>query len=202
MSLVGEKLACERGGRGIFTDLDFEVNPGGALILRGANGTGKSSLLRIIATLLQPVAGRLSFAGADISEDPDDYRRKLCFVGHQDALKGAFSAAENLAFWGELQGGGKASVNDALAAFAVAHLADTPIQYLSAGQKRRIALARLSLSVAPLWLLDEPTVSLDGDGVGCLQRVIASHRAGGGMVLAATHIDLGFENAEVLEMLR
>lgn len=200
MSLLAEKLACERGGRAIFADLDFTLEPGDALILRGANGTGKSSLLRIVATLLQPAAGRLLFDNADVGEDPDAFRRKLCFVGHQDALKGAFSAAENLAFWGELHGGGKVRVADALAAFAVGHLAETPIQYLSAGQKRRIALARLSLSRAPLWLLDEPTVSLDGDGVGCLQRVIAGHRADGGMVLAATHIDLGFENAEVLEM--
>ena len=205
MSLVAERLACERGGRGIFAALDFEVRPGGALILRGANGSGKSSLLRIVATLLRPVAGRLLFAGADVGEDPDGYRQKLCFVGHQDALKGAFSAAENLQFWSDLHGGDGAdgaSVNDALAAFGAARLADTPIQYLSAGQKRRVALARLCLSQAPLWLLDEPTVSLDDDGVGCLRRVISRHREGAGMVLAATHIELGIDDAAVLELRR
>jgi heme exporter protein A len=201
MSLIGESLTCERGGLRIFAGLGFELAAGSVLILRGANGAGKSSLLRIVSTLLKPAAGRLLYDGSDIDEDPDAHRRRICFVGHHDALKGALSAAENLQFWLGLHGGSGA-VTDALAAFGVDHLAATPVQYLSAGQKRRVALARTAMSQAPLWLLDEPTVSLDDDGVACLQRVIARHRQNGGMVMAATHIDLGVENADVLELKR
>lgn len=200
MSLVGEKISCERGGRRIFSGLDFAIPQGGALILRGANGAGKSSLLRIAATFLSPVEGRLLFENSDIGGDPDSYRRQLCFVGHLDALKGAFSAGENLQFWARLHGGGEVSVDAALAAFGVAHLAVTPAQHLSAGQQRRVALARLCLSRAPLWLLDEPNASLDDDGVAALRQVIAQHRAKGGMVMAAAHIDLGLDDAQVLEM--
>jgi heme exporter protein A len=195
---MGEQLACERGGRPVFADLGFELAPGAMLILRGANGSGKSSLLRILATLLQPVAGRLVYDGNNVDDDPDAYRRRICFVGHQDALKGALSVSENLLFWADLHGGG--GLNEALSTFAIEHLADTPVQHLSAGQKRRAALARLALGPAPIWLLDEPTVSLDEAGVGCLQNMIARHREGGGIVIAATHIELGVESTEVLEL--
>ena len=196
----GRGIACERGERRIFSNLDFSLAPGQAVILRGPNGCGKTSLLRIAATLLPAVDGQLTWNGDDISEDIEEHRVRLHFVGHQDAVKGALTVRENVAIWPEVRGAATDRVDAALAAFGISHLAETPAQYLSAGQHRRTALARLVASPAALWLLDEPTVSLDADGTACLQRVIAEHRAARGMVMAATHIELGLDDAEVLQM--
>jgi len=200
MSFAGQGLSCVRGERTVFDALDFFIAPGEALVLRGPNGAGKTSLLRLASGLLQPAAGRLLWDGVDIADDPDGHRRRLCFVGHQDAVKSALTVAENLADWTRILDGDPAGLGAALAAFDIGGLADTPAQYLSAGQRRRTALARLATSRARLWLLDEPTVSLDDAGVACLQVVIARHRAGGGMVMAATHIDLGFEAVRELRL--
>jgi len=202
MSFAGQGLACARGERMVFRGLDFALAPGEALVLRGPNGAGKTSLLRLAAGLLRPAAGRLTWQDQDVAEEPEAHRRRLCFIGHQDAVKSAFTVAENITGWARILDGQPARLAAALAAFDIAALADTPAQYLSAGQRRRTALARLVCSRAPLWLLDEPTVSLDEAGVRCLQAVIAGHRAGGGMVMAATHIDLGFEAVRELTLAR
>lgn len=200
MTFTAEGLSCVRGDRLVFRNLDFRLEPGEALILRGPNGAGKSSLLRLAALLLRPTGGRLAWNGVDVAEDPDGHRRRLNFIGHADAVKPALTVAENVADWLRILGGDLDRLDAALAAFAIAGLADTPARYLSAGQRRRTALARLAALKAPLWLLDEPTVSLDEAGVACLQQVIARHRANRGMVIAATHIDLGLDDAAVLNL--
>jgi heme exporter protein A len=146
------------------------------------------------------VDGRLLWNGGDIFEDIDEHRGRLHFVGHQDAVKGALTVRENVAVWVDIRGAGDDRIDASLAAFGISHLADTPAQYLSAGQHRRTALARLVATPAVLWLLDEPTVSLDTEGTACLQRAIADHRAARGMVMAATHIDLGLDDVEELQL--
>ena len=196
----GRGIVCERGERRIFSNLDFTIAPGGAAVLRGPNGCGKTSLLRIAATLLRAADGQLKWDGGDISEDIEAHRARLHFIGHQDAVKGALTVRESIALWANIRGDGEGRIDAALAAFDISHLGDTPAQYLSAGQHRRTALARLVASPAILWLLDEPTVSLDADGTACLQRVIADHRAARGMVMAATHIELGLDDAELLRL--
>ncbi|HZD25646.1 MAG TPA: ATP-binding cassette domain-containing protein, partial [Alphaproteobacteria bacterium] len=133
MSFAAEALACIRGERRVFAGVDFRVEPGGALILRGPNGAGKSSLLRLAAALLRPAAGLLSWDDIDIQEDPEGHRRRLCFVGHQNAVKGALDAAENLRDWIAIQGGQADGVAAALEAFGLGGLSDTPVQHFSAG---------------------------------------------------------------------
>ena len=196
----GRDIACDRGERRIFSGLDFQVSPGQALVLRGPNGCGKTTLLRTAATLLKAAAGKLTWNGADIAEDPEEHRARLHFIGHQDAVKGALTVRENIAVWSKVRGATEDRIEAAMSAFDIAHLTDTPAQYLSAGQHRRTALARLVASPAALWLLDEPTVSLDADGTACLQRAIAAHRADKGMVMAATHIELGLDDVEILQL--
>jgi heme exporter protein A len=200
MSLVGRQLTCVRGERTVFAGLSFEVGRGDALLLRGPNGAGKSSLLRIVATLLRPAAGELTWDGTDILDDPEAHRQRLSYQGHQDAIKAALTVGENLTHWAQILGGDAARIPSALETLGIAHLADAPVQHLSAGQRRRAGLARLAIANTPLWLLDEPTVSLDDDGVAALAALVSAHRARGGMVMAATHIDLGFENARSLRL--
>ena len=224
-------LTCIRGERVVFENLAFSVAPGGALLLRGANGTGKSSLLRICAGFLQPAAGELRWNAAPVAGDIDAHRARLAYVGHLDALKPAFTVAENVAFWLRLtssgasplpphpalpQGMGEGSkqalpqpsgeggmgepTGSALAALGLGHLASLPAAYLSAGQRRRLNLARLAGSAAPLWLLDEPTSSLDDASTHALLTLIEAHRAGGGMAVIATHQDLPLTKAEKLRI--
>ena len=192
-------LDCERGGRLVFAGLDFALSAGGALVLRGANGSGKSSLLRILAGLLRPAGGSLEWAGAPVSEDPEAHRARLHYVGHLDALKTALTVAENLAFWAGLRGSA-AGVGAGLDHFGLGELADMPARYLSAGQRRRAALARLVASEAALWLLDEPTVTLDEASVAALGRAMAAHRAAGGIVVVATHGALEIAEARNLDL--
>lgn len=190
MSLfAGHELTCVRGGRTVFAGLDFAVGPGEALVLVGPNGSGKSSLLRLMTGLLGPVRGAITWDGEPIAGDPEAHHARLHYVGHQDALKAALTVAENLRFWGRLAGGAAddAAVHGALAAFGLDHLADIPFRMLSAGQRRRLALARTLAAPAPLWLLDEPTVALDVHAVGALEEVLNRHLAGGGMAVIATH---------------
>ncbi len=198
MTLVGENLACIRGERPVFAGLSFELAPGGALVLRGPNGAGKSSLLRIAATLLKPADGRLLWDGRPAGDDIEAYRGACAYVGHLDAVKPVLTVAENVAFWTRLRGAG--DIAAALERLGVAHLADVPAGLLSAGQRKRTALARLLTSATRLWLLDEPTVSLDSDGVAALEAAIAAHRAGGGMVMLATHVDLDLPGAMALRL--
>ncbi len=171
----------------MFRDVAFSLKAGGALLLTGPNGSGKSTLLRLLAGLLRPAAGTLHWNGEDALADSPMHARRVGYVGHLDAIKSGFTAAENLAFAARLSGG---SVVDALAEVGLEELADLPARMLSAGQRRRLALARLGLTRAPLWLLDEPTLGLDARSVERFGRMIGAHRAGGGIVVAATHLPL------------
>lgn len=199
MALEAEALACVRGERQIFQGLDFQLGAGEALLLRGPNGAGKSSLLRILATFLKPAAGRLVWDGVGLWDDLETYRRRLGYVGHLDAVKPLLTVAENVRFWARLVGGG-GDVEAALDAFAIAHLAEVPAALLSAGQRKRTALARLEAAPGELWLLDEPGVSLDDEGLACLAGAIQRQRRRGGMVIAATHHDLDIAEARTLRL--
>ena len=195
--LEARELACLRGERVVFAGLSFTLEAGGALLLVGANGAGKSSLLRLLAGLLPAAEGALHWQGEPALADRAEHARRLRYLSHQDALKPALTARENLLFFARLWGG---EVEAALAALDLAPLAELPARVLSAGQRRRLALARLVLAPAPLWLLDEPTVGLDAASVGRLGALLARHRAGGGMVIAATHLPLPLPQATELRL--
>ncbi|QDL92842.1 heme ABC exporter ATP-binding protein CcmA [Paroceanicella profunda] len=198
MSLILRDLGVARGGRMVVSGLDFSLAPGEAALLRGPNGAGKSTLLRALAGLLPLAAGSATLMGADLAQEPDTVQEQLAYAGHLDAVKPQMTVAENLAFQARLFGAPDAG--PALALFGLAALADRPAGACSAGQKRRIGLARLALAARPLWLLDEPTVSLDADAVADFAGMVRAHCAGGGMALVATHIDLGLSEARVLRL--
>lgn len=202
MILTGEALDCVRGERLVFAGLDFRLAPGGLVLLHGPNGSGKSSLLRLVAGLLKPAAGRLAWDGRDAAGDPEAHRARLAYVGHLDALKPGLTVRDNLVFWSRFAGAGAAAVPAALARLGLAELAELPARLLSAGQRRRLNLARLLTAPATLWLLDEPTTALDRDGVAAFAALVAEHRARGGMVMAATHVDLGLADARVIDLAR
>lgn len=193
---AGIDLACRRGERLVFAGLSFSLAAGGALVLTGPNGSGKSSLLRLMAGLGRPEAGVLSWDGAPVGDDPPAHRARLHFIGHQEAVKPLLSVAENLAFWAGMRGGG--DVGQALARFRLAAFAGSPCRLLSAGQRRRLALARLLASPAPLWLLDEPATGLDSDGLDDLRAAIAAQREAGGFVVLSTHTELPMAGAATL----
>jgi heme exporter protein A len=199
----GADIRCIRGERVVFAGLSFAVVAGGALLLGGPNGSGKSSLLRVMAGLLPATAGVLRRDGADIHNDPESHRASLHYVGHLDAVKSVLSVTENLTFWAGMRSPDRDAarhVGAALDKFGLASLGDMPARLLSAGQRRRLSLARLIASQAPLWLLDEPTVALDAASVKIMVGCIADHRAGGGMVVLSTHIDLGIDAATTLAL--
>lgn len=189
--LIAEDLACRRGERLVFAGLSFRLPPSGALVLSGTNGSGKTSLLRLLAGLIAPVAGRLAWGAAPIEDDVAGHRARLHYVGHQDAVKPGMTPRETLVFWAALRGldvRRRPLLDAALAAFALEAVADWPCRWLSTGQRRRLALARLFVFPAPLWLLDEPFSTLDYDNRIRLERAIAAHRAAGGRVALATHM--------------
>ncbi|MFO1068901.1 MAG: heme ABC exporter ATP-binding protein CcmA [Geminicoccaceae bacterium] len=196
--LVAQGLACRRGGRLVFEHLELSLAAGEALVLRGPNGSGKSTLLRLLSGLLPPAAGTVSWDGEDVARDPATHRARLHYLAHADALKTALSPRENLAFAADLAGGA-ADVGSALAAFDLGPLADLPVRFLSAGQRRRTALARLLATVRPLWLLDEPGVGLDQASRGRLEAAIAAHRRQGGIAVVATHGDVAVDDPLVLD---
>jgi heme exporter protein A len=183
----GNALGCRRGEALIFEAVDFALAPGDALWLSGPNGSGKSSLLRLMAGLLPPAAGSIAWDQAPIAQDREAHRARLRYLGHLDAVKTHLSVAENLAFWAAYWDIAASAVEPALARLGIAHLAAAPARQLSAGQRRRLALARLALGAAPLWLLDEPSAALDSDGIERLSRLIADARAGGGIVIFSSH---------------
>ncbi len=194
-------LGCRRGGREVFRDLVFRLDGGEALVLRGANGSGKSSLLRVLAGLTGPSAGRLTWNGEDVAEEPDDHRARLLYLGHADPMKPVLTARENLGFWVGLAGGSpKDAIEPALEALDIAHLADLPAQFLSAGQRRRLNLARLIAIDRPLWLLDEPTTALDAASTRLVAGLLARHVTSGGMVIASTHLELGLSAERPLNL--
>ena len=194
MKLVGENLSCERGERVVFTGVSFAVAAGQLLVLKGSNGAGKTSLLRLVAGLNEPVAGTIVLDGghADLTIGQQSH-----FVAHQNAMKPALSVSENLEFWSGFLGGG--DISPALDAFGLSPLASYSTALLSAGQLRRLNLARLRLVTRPLWLLDEPTVGLDTESTARLQDLMAHHLSEGGLIVAATHIDLGMTDAAVFD---
>lgn len=195
MKLVVEGLTCIRGGRSLFRGLSFGLGRGDAIVVTGPNGAGKTSLLRLVAGLLIPAEGRITV------EDSDNTVGELChFVGHLDAVKGALTAGENLAFGRALLGGGDANIESALHHLGIDALQDLPAQVFSAGQRRRLALARLLVAPRPLWLLDEPTAALDAAGQRTLVQLMGEHRVGGGMIIAATHASLDLKGAREISL--
>ncbi|MCF4165912.1 heme ABC exporter ATP-binding protein CcmA [Zavarzinia compransoris] len=198
--LAASGLGIIRGERPVFTDLDLTVGLGEAVVLRGPNGAGKSTLLRLFAGLLAPSIGRVTWDGAAIADDREAHGRRLRYAGHGDALKFALTARQNLAFWARFEGTPVGAVDGALDRFGLGALADLPAGILSAGQKRRLGLARLALAPRALWLLDEPTVSLDAASIEILGGLIWDHRAAGGMVVLATHDGLDLPGARVFTL--
>jgi heme exporter protein A len=196
----GRALACHRGGRMVFAGLDFALQPGEALVLRGPNGSGKSTLLRLLALLTPPRAGQLLWAGQQL--DRDTHRQRLRFIGHSDALKPALSALENLLFAARLTDPvcSEAQCLQGLERLGLHQFAEQPTRFLSAGQKRRVALARLAATAGELWLLDEPGTGLDAKALQNLHGLIDEFRANGGMVVLSTHGDLNLENAQRLDL--
>jgi heme exporter protein A len=188
MGLIVEDLSCSRSGRPILQGIGLTLDDGETVLLRGPNGAGKSTLLRGLAGLLPVTARALSLDGYRLDTDPDAYTERLAYAGHADAIKSQLTVAENLRFWSALFGG--AGVAAALTALDLTPLANRPTHLLSAGQKRRLGLVRLLLVPRRLWLLDEPTVSLDTHATAHLAEALRAHAATGGMAVIATHADL------------
>lgn len=189
--LCAQGLACRRGGRRVFEDLSFVMNPGDLLILRGPNGTGKSSLLRVIAGLVEPSSGHIDFDGEPVPQH-------LVYCGHLDALKSNLTLAENLEDWAAYGAGQIASdekIQKAAAFFHLEELLNLQVRYFSSGQRHRASLTRLLLADRPIWLLDEPTVGLDSENRQLLSDLISRKLELGGLILAATHDPLGIEGA-------
>lgn len=197
MRLFAEDLTCQRGDREVFAALSFSLAAGEALIVTGRNGSGKSSLLRLIAGLLRPAEGRIELQGGD----PElTLPEQAHYLGHQDALKSALTVQENLQFWSDYLGAAGASCEEALAAVGLAGLAELPAAYLSAGQRRRLSLARLVSVQRPIWLLDEPTSALDSAAQARLAELMRGHLAQGGLIIAATHGAIGLEGTRELKL--
>jgi len=192
MRLSASGLSCARGSREVFRGLSFALSDGQALAVTGPNGAGKSSLLRLIAGLLQPAAGTLALEGGETDLSIGE---QVHYVGHLDALKASLTVTENLAFWSAYLGG--ADTASALAAVGLEALPDLPAAYLSAGQRRRLSLARLAAVRRPIWLLDEPASALDAAGQERLTGLMRGHLGTGGMIIAATHGPLGIEAQEL-----
>jgi heme exporter protein A len=197
MRLSGHDLGCVRGGREVFEGLDFAVAGGEALAVTGRNGAGKTTLLRLIAGLLEPARGRLELVGGDAEAT---IAEQAHYLGHRDALKPALSVGENLAFWHAFLGRPDARLASALEAVDLGALAGLPAAYLSAGQRRRLAIARLIAAPRPIWLLDEPTAALDAASQQRLAALMQAHLAGGGIIVAATHGPLGLEGVKELRL--
>jgi heme exporter protein A len=196
MRLEASGLTCVRGGREVFSGLGFAVAQGEALLVTGRNGAGKSSLLRMVAGLVRIAGGHLAMAGADPEKTLPEQAH---YLGHQDALKPSLTVAENLAFWVRYLGGTEPP-QPALAELGLSALADLPAAYLSAGQRRRLSIARLVAVKRPIWLLDEPTSALDREAQETLAGLMRRHLAGGGLILAAAHGPIGLDGATELRL--
>jgi len=190
MMLALRGVACLRGPRLLFEGLDLTLDAGGALVVAGENGVGKSSLLRIAAGLLRPAAGTVERSAS------------LAWLGEATALDGDRTVGAALAFWARLDGASAAALERAMETMGIAPLAEVPVRYLSTGQRRRAAIVRTIAAGAPLWLLDEPANGLDRDGVAQLGEAMAAHRAAGGAVMAATHLPLPLDGAATFDLAR
>jgi heme exporter protein A len=199
MRLIADRITLERGGRRLFAELSFGIEAAEALIIVGANGAGKSSLLRALVGFLPLSSGHISLRGGAAEASVGEQAH---YLGHADALKGALTAGENLSFWAGVLGGDVRRENwlAALARLGLARVADFPMRALSAGQKRRVALARLLVARRPIWLLDEPTAALDSASQALFAAVMGEHLVGGGLIVAATHASLGLEGARTLHL--
>jgi heme exporter protein A len=196
MQLQADHIACQRGGREVFAGLNFTVRAGEALQVAGRNGAGKSSLLRAIAGLVALSGGRLALEGGDSEASIGEQAH---YLGHQDAVKGALSVAENLQFWIAYLGG-RGSAAAALKAVGLGAVADLPAAYLSAGQKRRLSIARLIAARRRLWLLDEPASCLDAAAQKMLAGLMQTHLKSGGLIVAASHGSIGLKRGRLLRL--
>ena len=190
ISLAAQDLACVRGGHPVFDRLDFTLSPGEALIVKGPNGAGKSSLLMVLAGLIAPAAGLLRFDGRDPEAAPGSH---IHYLGHRGGIKPGLTVRENLSFWSDLYGGDEGLVKKALESAGLAGLSNLDAGVLSAGQTRRLALARLLAVPRPVWLLDEPTSALDTGGGDWVASALGAHLDGGGLAVIATHLPIGIE---------
>lgn len=188
--LTVTELAARRGGRVVFAGLDFAARPGEIMTVTGANGTGKSTLLRLLAGLGAPHDGMIAWNGRKIADEPEQHRARVAYLGAADALAPTLTLAENLRFAASLRGGRTELVDAAIDALALRDIAGRPARQLSQGQRRRAALARLMVAQAALWLLDEPTIALDDAATGLLGQAIARHSRQGGVAVVATHAAL------------
>lgn len=187
-------LSQRRGTTALFSNLDLTLASGHAMVLTGPNGSGKTTLLRTIAGFLKPIAGTVAITGL---ADDEDLPQNCHFVGHYNGLKASMTAGDNLEFWSRVLAGGNPSlsVHDALVRLNIDHLTDIPAGYLSAGQQRRLALARLLIAPRPVWLLDEPTAALDDAGTRLVIDLVDQHTAAGGMAIVSTHLPMPVQRA-------
>lgn len=201
MRFFGENLSCVRGERLVFSGLEFAVDPGTALVLTGSNGSGKTSLLRVMSGLTRPTVGHLAWQDGPVVDNPERHHSRLNYVGHLDALKPILSVRENLQTWAQLHGSTDKKIASALKKLGLEGFENIPGRYLSTGQRRWLSLARLAASDAPLWLLDEPTIALDTASIDAVRSLIAEHRTAGGMAVIATNIDLRIADTTTLNLL-
>lgn len=193
-------LSCRRGGRPVFEDLSFALAGGELLALTGRNGSGKTTLLRALALLVSAEAGEIRWQGEDVARDREAWRRQIAWLGHLDGLKGDLTVRENLSVAARLRDEPADRIDRALAAFDLLSLQQRAVRTLSAGQRRRAALARVISAQAPLWLLDEPLNALDAPSQAALRGALGAHLAAGGLAIAATHAPIDVAGARVLEL--
>jgi heme exporter protein A len=197
LQLLADNLSAERGGRPVLRNLSFSVASGRALLLTGPNGAGKTTLLRTVMGFIPPSTGRVGLSGSD----PElTIAQQAHYVGHLNAVKASLTVAENALFWARFLGGSAASADGALARLGLAALADIPAGFLSAGQKRRLGLARLLVAQRPVWLLDEPTAALDTAAAAILMHAVDAHLNAGGLAVVATHLPLRLSAAQELRL--
>ncbi|RWN36791.1 heme ABC exporter ATP-binding protein CcmA [Mesorhizobium sp.] len=198
MRLIAENLGGERGGEAVFSGINFALEKGQALIVTGPNGAGKSTLLRVVAGLLPVAAGRVHIEGG--GEDFASVASACHYLGHQNAMKTALTVTENLRFWRDFLGADFLRAEEALETVGLGDIGHLPFGYLSTGQRRRAAIAKLLVSRRPLWLLDEPTAGLDKASEERFAVLMRKHLDEGGIVVAATHLPLGIKGAQELRM--
>jgi len=203
MRLIAEDLAARRGEDLIFVNVSFQLAPGEALVLTGRNGSGKSTLLRVVAGLLRPERGRVEAVFRD-GRERRPAREVSQYLGHRNAMKQELTVSENLAFWqaylGDFEDGRGRSIGEAADMVGLGEITHLPFGYLSAGQQRRFAMAKLLVAHRPVWILDEPTAALDASADQMFAGLVHEHLAKGGIALAATHQPLGLKEAKTLVM--